>query len=688
MKITRFLTGTIICMGIVLASLTGAAAIPAKINYQGVLKNAAGAKIDGTVDIDLSLLPLGGGTAVFSESHSGVSVVGGLFSLKIGGVNDMSAVSFDVAYELELTVDGDLLSPNTPLCSAPYALGVVGGAQGPQGKQGPAGNDGAAGTQGAQGKQGDPGPVGSEFWDGDIAGDIYKVNSGNVGIGTSSPTGLLHISGSEPSAIHLSGTRPGYARDFRINLQAGALSNGDPGMFLQTSDATAGLVRMRLDARGFLGISDLAPAARLHVNEAPNGAGELGGQLFRITGYEPSMQIEATRNATTWNIGANMSGTADNGMRLNIGNNHMGTAMAINQVGRVGIGLDLPVAKLHVMEMPENSGEQGLLFRITGREPTMQIEALRTGTTWNIGANYSGTSDNGMRLVIGNSDIGNAMVINQAGRVGIGAENPTAKLEVAGQVKITGGAPAAGRVLTSDADGLATWEDAAGGGGGAWEDDGTNAWRTSGSVGIGTDAPGALLHVNQSSNGLWAAKVIHTQADGPTMLISHEDTGANKNAILSLYTGSQGTTPVFLAMATGQVGINMPANDLYSNSSTKFFVVGTAKSAGWSTYSDARLKENIETVSNALDKVTRLRGVNYEWRADAENRVGPMTTGRHLGLIAQEVETVVPEVVDTGDDGYKSINYDNLTGLLVEAIKDQQEMIKAQAARIRALETK
>ncbi len=687
MKITRFLTGTLICMGIVLASLTGAAAIPAKINYQGVLKNAAGAKIDGTVDIDLSLLPLGGGTAVFSESHSGVSVVGGLFSLKIGGVNDMSAVSFDVAYELELTVDGDLLSPNTPLCSAPYALGVVGGAQGPQGKQGPAGNDGAAGTQGAQGKQGDPGPVGSEFWDGDIAGDIYKVNSGNVGIGTSSPTGLLHISGSEPSAIHLSGTRPGYARDFRINLQAGALSNGDPGMFLQTSDATAGLVRMRLDARGFLGISDLAPAARLHVNEAPNGAGELGGQLFRITGYEPSMQIEATRNATTWNIGANMSGTADNGMRLNIGNNHMGTAMAINQVGRVGIGLDLPVAKLHVMEMPENSGEQGLLFRITGREPTMQIEALRTGTTWNIGANYSGTSDNGMRLVIGNSDIGNAMVINQAGRVGIGAENPTAKLEVAGQVKITGGAPAAGRVLTSDADGLATWEDAAGGGGGAWEDDGTNAWRTSGSVGIGTDAPGALLHVNQSSNGLWAAKVIHTQADGPTMLISHEDTGANKNAILSLYTGSQGSTPVFLAMATGQVGINMPANDLYSNSSTKFFVVGTAKSAGWSTYSDARLKENIETVSNALDKVTRLRGVNYEWRADAENRVGPMT-GRHLGMIAQEVETVVPEVVDTSDDGYKSINYDNLTGLLVEAIKDQQEMIKAQAARIRALETK
>ncbi|MDP6450811.1 MAG: hypothetical protein QF773_08345, partial [Lentisphaeria bacterium] len=182
MKIKMHINAALICMGIVLAGIAQAAAIPAKINYQGVLKDAAGAKIDGTVDIDLSLLPLGGGTAVFSESHTGVSVVGGLFSLKIGGVEDLSAVSFDTAYELEITVDGDLLSPNTPLCSAPYALGVVGGAQGPQGKQGADGAAGAAGAAGAQGPQGDAGPVGSEFWDAN-GDDIYNTNSGNIGIG-------------------------------------------------------------------------------------------------------------------------------------------------------------------------------------------------------------------------------------------------------------------------------------------------------------------------------------------------------------------------------------------------------------------------------------------------------------------------------------------------------------------------
>ena len=103
-----------------------------------------------------------------------------------------------------------------------------------------------------------------------------------------------------------------------------------------------------------------------------------------------------------------------------IGNNHIGTAIAINQVGRVGIGQDLPAAKLHVQEVPENSGEQGQLFRITGREPRMGIEALRNATTWNIGASFSGTDDNGMRLMIGNNHMGTAIAINQAGRVEIG----------------------------------------------------------------------------------------------------------------------------------------------------------------------------------------------------------------------------------------------------------------------------
>jgi hypothetical protein len=100
------------------------------------------------------------------------------------------------------------------------------------------------------------------------------------------------------------------------------------------------------------------------------------------------------------------------------------------------------------------------------------------------------------------------MRITSTGNVGIGTNNPGAKLEVAGQIKITGGSPAAGKVLTSDANGLASWQTVAGGGiGGSglanyvpkFTDDttlGNSAiYDSGGSVGIGTVSPGATLDV-------------------------------------------------------------------------------------------------------------------------------------------------------------------------------------------------
>ena len=80
--------------------------------------------------------------------------------------------------------------------------------------------------------------------------------------------------------------------------------------------------------------------------------------------------------------------------------------------------------------------------------------------------------------------------------------------------------------------------------------------------------------------------------------------------------------------------------------------------------SDARLKENVETISNALDKVALLRGVYFDLIAKPGNR--------NVGLIAQEVEEVLPEVVSTSEEGdkIKSVAYANVVGLLVEAIKE------------------
>ena len=95
--------------------------------------------------------------------------------------------------------------------------------------------------------------------------------------------------------------------------------------------------------------------------------------------------------------------------------------------------------------------------------------------------------------------------------------------------------------------------------------------------------------------------------------------------------------------------------------------------------SDIKLKENIEVINNALEKVSQIRGVTFT-RNDQEDK-----EKRHAGVIAQEVEKVLPEVVVEGNDGIKSVAYGNLVGLLIEAIKEQQESIKGQQKQINTL---
>ena len=105
-------------------------------------------------------------------------------------------------------------------------------------------------------------------------------------------------------------------------------------------------------------------------------------------------------------------------------------------------------------------------------------------------------------------------------------------------------------------------------------------------------------------------------------------------------------------------------------------------------YSDERRKENIETIENGLEKVLQLRGVTYTRKlADWEEERDNSFQGTQMGLIAQEVEKIVPEVVthDVEDDEY-GIDYPKMVGLLVEAHKGQQEIINSQQEKIDKLE--
>lgn len=101
---------------------------------------------------------------------------------------------------------------------------------------------------------------------------------------------------------------------------------------------------------------------------------------------------------------------------------------------------------------------------------------------------------------------------------------------------------------------------------------------------------------------------------------------------------------------------------------------GTLSAINFAATSDASKKENIETIQYALDKVLCLNGVYFDWKDTGE---------RSLGLIAQEVEPFIPEVVhENPETGIKSISYGILVGLLVEAIKEQQKIIERQQIQI------
>ena len=93
---------------------------------------------------------------------------------------------------------------------------------------------------------------------------------------------------------------------------------------------------------------------------------------------------------------------------------------------------------------------------------------------------------------------------------------------------------------------------------------------------------------------------------------------------------------------------------------------GDVNAPNFNTTSDATLKTNVETLTGSLDAVKSLRGVSFDWLENG---------GSEVGVIAQEVEDVLPDVVNTNEDGIKSVKYGNMVAVLIEAMKEQQAQI-------------
>jgi len=113
------------------------------------------------------------------------------------------------------------------------------------------------------------------------------------------------------------------------------------------------------------------------------------------------------------------------------------------------------------------------------------------------------------------------------------------------------------------------------------------------------------------------------------------------------------------------------------------YLYGTVFANGSQLTSDLRYKKNICPISDALAKINSIQGVTYEWRKE-EFPEKSFSIGRHYGVIAQELEKVLPDAVQTDKDGYKTVSYTDLIPLLVEAIKQQQTQITELSKKLSA----
>jgi len=146
---------------------------------------------------------------------------------------------------------------------------------------------------------------------------------------------------------------------------------------------------------------------------------------------------------------------------------------------------------------------------------------------------------------------------------------------------------------------------------------------------------------------------------------------AGEAGSLLLYTNSgSALTEQMRILSNGNVGIGI------TNPTYKLHVNGKIRTNAINEISDGRLKKDIKKILNASELVRALDGVTYYWRTDEFPKMA-LEDRLQYGLIAQEVEKIVPELVNTDSEGWKSVEYTHLVPILLEALKEQLQTIDA-----------
>lgn len=470
---------------------------------------------------------------------------------------------------------------------------------------------------------------------------------GSVGIGTSDPEVRLHVVGGVDATLDAAS---GYvtigATDGR-NLvldpdEVQARDAGGPAtLHLQARGGDLVIHQEQPDARviveedtGRIGVGTLAPKAKLHVLAANDAqlAGDESGLL--VLGDVAATNLVFDDNEImARNAGAKapLHLQAEGGDLVVHQNLAAGQRLVVKDDGKVGLGTATPRATLHVEGGSDVTlGDDGYLIlgAVDGLNlgfDSNEIQARDNGAESPLFLNREG---GGLFVHHGLAE-SRQVAMTSFGRVGIGVQAPRATLHVRTGTDVAANAKSRGFLILGDDDGPNV----------AFDDD----------------------EIQAKNDG--AAATLHLQADGGR-LEAHFNRAASER---------------FVVTETGSVGIGTGAPNV------KLQVIGSVRASGYLNNSDARLKRGVRDLGDAVATLAGLRGVRFEWRPELAEELG-LEPGPQLGFLAQEVEAVCPEAVDTDAEGMKSIRPHAFLPLLVEAVKELAAEQEALEARLRKVE--
>ena len=540
---------------------------------------------------------------------------------------------------------------------------------------------------------------------------IFGDSSGNVGIGIANPSKKLHVKGDE---IYLEDPSGGYRLELNADTNPVTITANDKtganyaGFKLRTlNGGSSPVTAMDVYPNGGASVGFGTTArtdTQMVISKRPTSATQTTPETILTlanpctstasdikVGQGPRIVFEipddqSGNKATGAAIAALKEVDSDTNSQTSLAfytsddDETLDQNMTILSDGKVGIGTTSPGTLLHV----ESSATASTIIRVKGtvadgyRTGHELINGHTGGLTYSIfSTNNSDGIFGGGKFVIGNDATNSVngstaglLVMDSSGNVGIGTISPSHRLTVN-----SGSTAVSAKLITTAATGYLQLDNSGGSSGILSNGDALGIFTTSsGTERLRISDNGFINLPSQVSfSGTGDAGLGHHTNNymyiygGTAGLILQDNSGGSNRVLLR-----DSNTIEFETNGSTRMSLDSSGN-----------LVASGNITAYGSPSDIKLKENIEVIDNAVDKVKQLKGITYDLKSDGN---------RLTGLIAQDLEKVLPEAVYTAKDlegeEHLAIRYGNTVGLLVEAIKEQQEQIETLTAKVKELEGK